>query len=129
MFRLQRNESEKLGRDRLNSKIHELEHLLPVLASASRKVDKCTILRHATNYLRFNRGRWSRNRVFCAFRVLTVCLHVSSTLLFFVFQDIVENNGLLSSESNPRYLRLLSSVLLEVKYFVLSSSNHKSAEY
>ena len=54
--RLLRNEGEKLRRDRLNSSINELAQLLPVVAQANRKVDKSTVLRQATNYLRFYKG-------------------------------------------------------------------------
>ena len=55
--RLLRNEGEKLRRDRLNSSINELGRMLPVVFRANRKVDKSTILRQATNYLRFYKGK------------------------------------------------------------------------
>lgn len=54
--RLSRNESEKLRRDKLNMHIAELAKLVPIVASAPRKVDKSSVLRLAVNYLRLHKG-------------------------------------------------------------------------
>ncbi|XP_064608668.1 protein cycle-like isoform X2 [Liolophura sinensis] len=53
--RLSRNESEKLRRDKLNMHIAELAKLVPIVASAPRKVDKSSVLRLAVNYLRLHK--------------------------------------------------------------------------
>nr|APP91163.1 methoprene-tolerant protein [Platynereis dumerilii] len=50
--RLSRNENEKMRRDRLNTYVAELAHLLPMVVAANRKMEKSSILRLAVNYLR-----------------------------------------------------------------------------
>lgn len=56
-FRLSRNESEKLRRDRLNAYIGELAKLVPLILNANRKVDKSSVLRLTVNYLRMYHGK------------------------------------------------------------------------
>ncbi len=65
--RLARNECEKLRRDRLNASIGELAELMPDVLNANRKVDKSTVLRLATNFLRFYNGMLIPNIVLIQF--------------------------------------------------------------
>lgn len=54
-----RNDCEKQRRDRLNAYIGELARLVPVVTTATRRIDKSSILRLAVNYLQVHHGLYS----------------------------------------------------------------------
>ena len=54
VFRLSRNESEKLRRDRLNALMYELAQHVPLIPPSDRKMDKSSVLRLTVNYLRIH---------------------------------------------------------------------------
>ena len=55
-YRMSRNESEKIRRDRLNMYIYELARIVPLITNAHKKMDKSSILRLTVNYLRIHYG-------------------------------------------------------------------------
>ncbi|KAF2361404.1 PAS domain [Trinorchestia longiramus] len=49
-----RNLAEKMRRDKLNTYVSELANIIPLVSSASKKVDKTSVLRIAANYIRLH---------------------------------------------------------------------------
>lgn len=57
--RLARNVAEKQRRDKLNSYINELANTVPLVANASKRLDKTSVLRLSAAYLRLHSGKYS----------------------------------------------------------------------
>ncbi|XP_065217591.1 aryl hydrocarbon receptor nuclear translocator-like isoform X2 [Planococcus citri] len=53
--RMMRNLAEKMRRDKLNTYINELSTLVPMVSNSPKKMDKTSVLRLATTYLRIHR--------------------------------------------------------------------------
>jgi hypothetical protein len=54
--RLQKNETEKLRRDRMNAYIGELAKIVPLVMQTTKKIDKASVLRLTVTYLRIYNG-------------------------------------------------------------------------
>jgi len=52
--RLMRNLAEKMRRDKLNTYISELSSLVPIVAMATKRMDKTSVLRLSANFLRIH---------------------------------------------------------------------------
>jgi hypothetical protein len=52
--RLMRNLAEKMRRDKLNMYISELSSLVPIVAMATKRMDKTSVLRLSANFLRIH---------------------------------------------------------------------------
>lgn len=59
--RLQRNQAEKLRRDKLNQFINELAILVPMVASSAKKLDKTSVLRLSATFLRMHHTLVGKN--------------------------------------------------------------------
>jgi len=60
--RLMRNLAEKMRRDKLNTFISELSTLVPMVATATKRMDKTSVLRLSANFLRLHLSLKNQNR-------------------------------------------------------------------